>query len=283
MLNHTFCHIRGISLATERALWQSGVTEWNDAPTCNTSPISPARWQLVLKGIAHSRDQLQAGLVSHFDAGLPRSERWRMIPHLGKTAFLDIETTGLDVDDHVTTIAVFDGARVKTYVHGQNLDQFGDDMRAFDSIVTFNGSCFDLPVLKRKLNLNFPQVHIDLRFVFSALGVKGGLKAIEKRFKVGRESLDGVDGYTAVLLWQRYTAERCSRALETLLAYNVEDVLSLAQLLAIAFNLNRANLPIKQYVPELAQPSATDNPHHADPAVLAATLAEQYGHYPTMM
>ena len=63
--------------------------------------------------------------------------------------------------------------------------------------------------------------------MLSRLGYKGGLKGCEKQLGLDRHELDGVDGYTAVLLWQEYTRTRNTRALDTLLAYNIQDVLNL--------------------------------------------------------
>ncbi|MFO8031679.1 MAG: ribonuclease H-like domain-containing protein [Desulfohalobiaceae bacterium] len=37
------------------------------------------------------------------------------------------------------------------------------------------------------------------------------------------------DGYFAVLLWQDYKQRKSDKSLETLLAYNIQDVLSLEQ------------------------------------------------------
>ena len=43
--------------------------------------------------------------------------------------YLDIETTGLDRHyQSITTIALYDGHEIKTYVHGQNLDDFIDEI-----------------------------------------------------------------------------------------------------------------------------------------------------------
>jgi hypothetical protein len=48
--------------------------------------------------------------------------------------------------------------------------------------VTFNGSCFDVPVLRQHFpQLRPPAAHLDLRFIFRRLGHGAGLKALEAR------------------------------------------------------------------------------------------------------
>ena len=63
------------------------------------------------------------------------------------------------------------------------------------------------------------------------LGFKGGLKKIEPRFGIHRpKEVNGMDGYMAVLLWQRY--QRGDQgALDLLLTYNREDVVNLEVLM----------------------------------------------------
>ena len=105
-------------------------------------------------------------------------------------------------------------------------------------LVTFNGSQFDLPVLQAFFGGRpFRQTHIDLRFVLARLGFKGGLKKIEPRFGLNRPpDLAGLDGYDAVLLWERVRrGDRVARDL--LLRYNQEDVVNLESLMIQAYQL----------------------------------------------
>ena len=70
-----------------------------------------------------------------------------------------------------------------------------------------------------------------------ALAYKGGLKKIEPRFGLTRPpDLIGLDGYDAVLLWER--ARRGNRmARDLLLRYNREDVVNLESLMEQAYQL----------------------------------------------
>jgi uncharacterized protein YprB with RNaseH-like and TPR domain len=78
--------------------------------------------------------------------------------------------------NQTTTIAVYDGTSIFTYVQGQNLDQFKEDIQKYKVLVTYNGKCFDVPFLQSSFGIKVNQVHIDLRYVLKSLGYTGGLK-----------------------------------------------------------------------------------------------------------
>ena len=80
-------------------------------------------------------------------------------------------------------------------------------------------------------------MHFDVCFLLRRLKIKGGLKKIEKTFGISRGALEDLDGYSAVLLWKKYAKTKKIEYLETLLAYNNEDVINLEFLLHKAYNL----------------------------------------------
>jgi len=132
---------------------------------------------------------------------------------------------------------------MRQFVQGFNLQEFPQVLSEFDLLVTFNGTQFDLPVLKAYFpELNLPPAHVDLRFLMARLGFKGGLKRIEPRFGIHRpKAVNGMDGYMAVLLWQRY--QRGDKgALDLLLSYNREDVVNLEVLMDGAFRMESERL-----------------------------------------
>ena len=100
-----------------------------------------------------------------------------------------------------------------------------------DEIYTYNGSRFDLPFIKAKLGVDLKPCfkHTDLMYDCWRNDLKGGLKAVERKLGIGRE-LKGVDGRMAVQLWWDYANNNDQQALQTLLAYNREDVVNLRQL-----------------------------------------------------
>lgn len=97
-------------------------------------------------------------------------------------------------------------------------------------LYTYNGHCFDLPVIRNRLGINLREMYdsIDLRFACQRIGWTGGLKQVEKQLGIPRKS-SGMDGRDAVWLWEQYWIENDRRALKLLLAYNREDVLNLVR------------------------------------------------------
>ncbi|QJT10435.1 ribonuclease H-like domain-containing protein [Oceanidesulfovibrio marinus] len=279
MLENTFCHFPGIGLKTEAKLWNAGVLTWDDlekdAPAGGSWPVGPGRLATARSLLDACRTALDAGDARVFYRDLPPQEQWRIFPHFRHSAaYVDIETTGTGCGmDHITTIALYDGREVKTYVHGRNLEDFVDDIAAYDLLVTFNGKCFDVPFIEREFNCTLDQAHIDLRFVLKAAGIGGGLKKVEHQLGLSRGDLDGVDGYWAVLLWKEFEATRDETVLETLIAYNVEDVIALELLAATAFNLHLERTPFAHR--RLDPPLPGLNPFAASTAVLD-TIRRRY-------
>ncbi|MCS7241306.1 MAG: ribonuclease H-like domain-containing protein [Candidatus Caldatribacterium sp.] len=239
MLFATFCHIPKVGEKTERRIWESGIWNWEDAlisPFFERS-FPKAFVSQVRSFLEKSQRRLEREDAHFFAEHLPGREVWRLFPEFRHTAvFLDIETTGCNpFDDYVTAITLFDGHRIKTFVHGVNLREFLPEVMRYRVIITFNGKCFDLPFLERSLGVRLPHVHLDLCYILRSLGLSGGLKACEKALGMHRGKLEGVDGYTAVLLWRKYQ-DGCPEALETLLAYNVTDTVNLERLMVFAYN-----------------------------------------------
>ena len=103
---------------------------------------------------------------------------------------------------------LYNGELLRYYVHGRNLDRFKSDIMKYKVLVTYNGKCFDIPVINRYFNIRVGRAHIDLRYVLSSLGYKGALKGCEKKLGLRRDGLDGVDGFFAVLLWNDFVENR---------------------------------------------------------------------------
>lgn len=244
MLRQTFCHVPGIGRKAEERLWGSGVLSWDDArPAALT--LGPRRREQLALHLEESRRHLADRNPLFFADTLPAGEHWRLFPEFrDSVAYVDIETTGLGgPGDHITTIALYDGRSIRHYVHGQNLDEFARDIRNYRLLVTYNGKSFDLPMLRAAFGLPLDGAHIDLRHVLASLGYTGGLKGCERRLGLDRGDLAPVDGYFAVLLWRDYQGRRNPQALETLLAYNIRDVVNLEALLVTAYNLKVAQTP----------------------------------------
>jgi uncharacterized protein YprB with RNaseH-like and TPR domain len=204
----------------------------------------------------------------------PADQLWRLFPHFrDRTAYLDIETTGMGtVDDTITTIALYDGRNIFWYVHGDNLEEFEEDIPRFQVVITYNGKCFDLPFIRNALRVQMDQVHIDLRYLLASLGYRGGLKGCERKLGIDREDLDGVDGFFAVLLWNEYRRNRNRKALETLLAYNILDVVNLEALMVMSYNMKLGETPFAESH-RLPLPTPPQMPFTPDRATIEAIRA----------
>jgi uncharacterized protein YprB with RNaseH-like and TPR domain len=238
MLENTFIHLPNFGPRRERKLWRRGILSWDDfLAQFGESPFHRAQ----CAHISGSKHALSVSDGSYFAPRLPTDETWRALPHFPKTAYLDIETTGLSpATDYVTVIGVFDGVKTHSYVHGQNIGDFAKDITGYDLVVTFNGSVFDLPFIRKHMDAKLPALHVDLRFLLSSLGVRGGLKKIEQQFGLERESdLRGMNGYDAVLLWQRYLKTKDPSALDKLVRYNAADISNLKTLADWAYKEKR--------------------------------------------
>ena len=245
MLKETFCHIAGIGPKGEKRLWGKGFCSWQSVCETEALPLSPQQAEAVQQEARVSLQHLERDNPLYFDTCLPSNQLWRMFPAFRhQVAYLDIETTGLgDADDYITTIVVYDGQEIYSYVQGKNLPDFGRDIQRYGLLVTYNGKTFDLPFIRNYLNVPMRQAHIDLRYVLASLGYKGGLKGCERQLGLDREDLVDVDGYFAVLLWWDYLKGGNRKALETLLAYNTADVVNLEVLMVMAYNMKLKETP----------------------------------------
>ena len=244
MLKNSFCHIPGFGRKTEDRLWSKGIFSWNEASSSSEIPFSPSRRQSLREHLMRSQEELSKNNAAYFEKRLPTGCVWRLFPEFRKdTAFLDIETTGLDgPGDYITTIAVFDGHKIQHYVHGKNLTDFKHDIGRFKVVVTYNGSIFDLPFLRSKLEVPMDQTHIDLRQLLTSLNITGGLKKCEAELGIDRGVMTGINGLFAMGLWLDYSRGN-DKALETLLAYNVLDSVHLDTLMVRAYNLKIQQTP----------------------------------------
>jgi uncharacterized protein YprB with RNaseH-like and TPR domain len=145
-------------------------------------------------------------------------------------AYLDIET---DRSGKVCVIGVFLQGHGFIQMYGTDItaENLEEILSQATTLVTFNGDLFDLPVLEKSFNLDLKSRHlsIDLHKVKKKLGIKGGLKELEKMYGIPRNTW-GINGYKAILLWEKYQRTGRSEALALLLEYNREDVINLIAL-----------------------------------------------------
>jgi len=243
MLKNTFIHIQSIGAITEQRLWKAGFRDWDSFS--GGIPIPAGRKYFLEKGIEESKKYLANFNPAYFSNLLPANQSWRLFPEFrDSTVYLDIETTGLDrYVNTITTIALYDGQSIETYVQGDNLDDFVEDIQLYKVIVSYNGKSFDVPFLEQYFNIRLNHAHIDLRYVLASFGFRGGLKECERQLDMDRGDLKDIDGYFAVLLWEEYQRTGDQKTLDTLLAYNIQDTVNLENLLVTAYNMKLKDTP----------------------------------------
>ncbi len=173
-----------------------------------------------------------------FSRHLGQKNAWRSFSSFRDSCvYLDIETDGRAI----TTIGLFDGDSYTCLVRGESLENFRDIISRYAMIVTFCGTGFDLPTIVKSFpGLELDQIHLDLCPVLRKLGLRGGLKSIERQLGIGRaEEIDGLTGFDAVILWRRYIGLGDSGALERLIEYNKADVVNLKPLAEFAYTRMR--------------------------------------------
>ena len=245
MIRSTFALLEGIGAATEQRFWEQGITSWGDFLSASRiSGISPRRKGYYDRKLIEARRNLYSLNASYFCKVLPRSEHWRLYQFFRDEAvFIDIEVSGVRDGSDATVIGMFDGLDTRIMVKGINLDfrALAQELRKYKLLVTFNGSVFDMPFIRKHYPL--PELpHFDLRFACSRLGLGGGLKEIENRLGILRKNelvakLAGGDPYT---LWRMFRATGDDYYLNLLLEYNEEDCINLRTIADIAYDRMKA-------------------------------------------
>ena len=242
MIRSTFQLAPGVGPWRERRLWEAGVTTWEAFP--EGPALSPGLDARLREALRSAREALSAGDAGRLAAMLPRRERWRLYGAFAADAgFLDIETDG---GEDVTAVGVLDRDGPRLFLRGRDLEEFPAATRAWKMVVTFNGTSFDLPLLRRAFpGWRPPPCHVDLRPLWWRLGHQGGLKLLERETGLGRPPhLDGLSGLDAVRLWRRHlSGDR--EALRLFAEYNLYDAVNLRTLMALGYNrlLARLRLP----------------------------------------
>jgi uncharacterized protein YprB with RNaseH-like and TPR domain len=142
-------------------------------------------------------------------------------------AYLDIETS---FEGAITVVGVYAPDRGLIQLIGTRISDVTvwQTLEGVETICTYNGSRFDLPVIRRRLGLDLCatfQSH-DLMYTCRRHGLFGGLKRVEEQLGIARR-VKGIDGMEAMRLWSRYETGGDEEALRVLLTYNREDVLNL--------------------------------------------------------
>ena len=143
-------------------------------------------------------------------------------------SYLDIETS---FSGKISVIGIYDesDSLVQLVGHDITSDNLMASLDKATTVVTYNGSRFDLPVIKNWLGTDLKEhfLSLDLMYECWRQNLYGGLKKVEEQLGITRTSR-GIDGWEAMRLWERYRHSNDLQALNTLLAYNRDDVKNLA-------------------------------------------------------
>jgi uncharacterized protein YprB with RNaseH-like and TPR domain len=241
MLTSTFVLLKGIGPATERRLWQDGISDWSAFLNRPVIPyISSMKKSWYDEALTTAQSRLAGGGADFFRTSLKGRDHWRLFNTFRqRTLYLDIETTGHSAREGlVTVVGLYRNGCMESLVHGETLteDRLHEALQQTDLLVTFFGSVFDIPYLQTAFpRLDFNKPHFDLCFAARRLGLQGGLKFIERELQIEREvAIAGLDGWDAVRLWHRWRSGD-GTALDLLLRYNAADARNLEPLAELLF------------------------------------------------
>jgi len=231
MLRETFQFLEGIKKGTEASIKKQGISSWNDFLEAeNIKGISKKRKAYYDRQLKQAKKELFRYNSAYFYKLLPVSEHWRLYECFkDEVLFLDIETSGVERDSYITVVGMYDGINTKLLVKGANMDLklAQQEINSYKLLVTFNGSSFDLPVLRRH-GVKIAVPHLDLRHACKQAGLNNGLKSIEKQLGIRRDKLiANMYGGDAVLLWRKYIATGDEDFIKLLVEYNEEDIINL--------------------------------------------------------
>jgi hypothetical protein len=236
MLQESFVVLRGVGRATEKRIRSLGIRDWDDFRASPAVPgLSKARKVAMDSHLGALEKCLERGDSRVLFDALPAADRWRLYPDFRENAaFLDIETTGLDIGSDVTVVGIFLRGTYTPLIRGVSLSSqaIGRALRPASIIITFNGGSFDLPMLRAafpSLGLDMP--HIDLRHLAPRAGIRGGLKKVERLLGIRRaDEIKMLCSHDAAYLWRIWERKRTANALRLLIDYNRADCVNLQKL-----------------------------------------------------
>lgn len=144
-------------------------------------------------------------------------------------AYLDIETS---FRREITVVGIYRPSGTLIQLVHPRIDARSvlKSLKGATEIITYWGHRFDLPMIERCLGINLQMVFRsrDLADDCHMRGLYGGLKAVERKVGISRET-EGMDGNDAMRLWELWLAGN-REALDLLLKYNRDDVINLYHL-----------------------------------------------------
>src|SRR3989344_1330281 len=234
MIKNSFIFLKGISSRKEQNLWKSGIKNWDDfLEKDKIKSISKEKKEIYNNEILNAK-KLLLGENNEFILKFPSNENWRLYEYFkNECIYLDIEI-GKNYKD-IILIGLFDRINTKTMVKNYNLykENFLNEIKNYKLIISYNGSALDIPAIEKYFGIKINIPHIDLKHSCQRLGLKNGLKEIERNLGIKRpENLYGRP-YNA---YKAFLASGDKEYLELLIKYNEEDIINLKPIMEYCYN-----------------------------------------------
>ena len=152
MIRQSFIILDKVTDNKEKKLWEF-CSDWNEFLNC-TEPLT-RDFDFHKKQLEQAKQALLDNDASYFSKILPSGQHWRLYDYFKDEAvFLDIETTGFR--GGTTVVGLYDGTNTNILIRDQTLDTktLQELVDRYKMIVTFNGQCFDLPVLAKEYDID---------------------------------------------------------------------------------------------------------------------------------
>ncbi|MBT3463907.1 hypothetical protein HN827_02905 [archaeon] len=233
MIKNTFIIYDKIGKTKEKYLWNNGIKNWSDFLNTENIRFFPKKSKSYYdRKIKESANALQNYDSSYFKNKLSPLDSWRLYDYFrDDVIFLDIEISGSSKNGHITVFGMYDGYDTKIMIKDINLDfiSLKKFLLNFKLIITFNGSSFDIPFIKKRHKGLIPDIpHFDLRHACKKVGLSGGLKQIEKKLGIRRN--DYLENFDPISYWNIFRHTGNKKYLNQLIEYNEEDVINLKKI-----------------------------------------------------
>jgi uncharacterized protein YprB with RNaseH-like and TPR domain len=246
LISSTWQHVYGIGPQRESQLISAGFINWECALSAPEKlPLNEPFKSRLLRETEQSIKAYSEGDLKWLLKKFPTRDHHKILwEYRNDITYFDIETTGFGgPDSEISVIVALHKGQVFEFISGQNLNDFAELLLDVRLLCSFNGSSFDVPFVLNTFRIpELPCAHIDLRWVCYYAGLEGGLKSIEKQLGFNRpDSIAGIDGYLAVLLWQDYQQNHSEQSLHQLVEYCREDVLMMPAICTSLFDKTQEN------------------------------------------
>lgn len=242
MIRQSFLFLERIGKTLENNIWEQGIKDWDDFLEADRiKGIAEHKKKYYDRMIEKARHSLYNFNSAYFYDLLPTCEHWRLYEFFkDDVVYLDIETSGVKDDGFITVVGLYDGLKTKIMIKNINLDFYAlkKELSKYKMIVTFNGLTFDVPFLEKAFPNLLPRVpHFDLKHACARVGLKGGLKHVEKELGIERRNnlVERMYGGDAITLWRMWRATGDEHYLNLLVEYNEEDVINLKPIAGLVY------------------------------------------------